>query len=360
MPSFLQRRRLGAILFVFIVLGASMALAQDNPQNGENPWQEDTSNWCDAGNVWGDGRCNTDDEALTNWLYNAGWWFQRVTEGDITPCEVPEDLGGGANCTIGQSITINTPAGPIGIIFYLTGTGNEIGTTCNATCQANGTAINGNNFIFETYAPANSMTNDTSTRLIIHGNDNRNYITGSYGDDTIYGNGDDDEIRGDSRNEDGSGDDTIYGGDGDDIIYGDSVFGTGSGNDTIDGGDGIDRIYGDSTGETGSGNDTIDGGDGDDAIYGDSFSGTSSGDDTIDGGDGDDLIFGDSRLGTGSGDDTIDGGAGNDTIYGDSSNAPGSGDDTIESGLGNDTVEGGGGINTCTNDGGTDTTSGCP
>jgi hypothetical protein len=93
MPSFLQRRRLGAILFVFIVLGASMALAQDNPQSGETPWQDDTSNWCDAGNVWGDGRCNTDDEALTNWLYNAGWWFQRVTEGDITPCEVPEDSG---------------------------------------------------------------------------------------------------------------------------------------------------------------------------------------------------------------------------------------------------------------------------
>jgi Ca2+-binding RTX toxin-like protein len=292
MPSFLQRRRLGAILFVFIVLGASMALAQDNPQNGETPWQEDTSNWCDAGNVWGDGRCNTDDEALTNWLYNAGWWFQRVTEGDITPCELPEDLGGGPNCTIGQSITINTPAGPIGIIFYLTGTGAQIGATCNATCQANGTPVIGNDFDFEAYAPANSMTNDTSTRLIIHGNDNRNRIKGSYGDDTIYGNG------------------------GRDTIYGDSFYGAGSGNDTIDGGLGDDFIYGDSRDGAGSGNDTIDGGLGDDFIAGDSLVGDGSGDDTIESGLGDDTVYGDSRFGTDSGTNTCTNAGGVDTTSG--------------------------------------------
>jgi Ca2+-binding RTX toxin-like protein len=293
MAYFLQRRRLGAILFVLIVLGASMALAQDNPQSGETPWQDATSNWCDAGNVWGDGRCNTNDEALTTWLYGAGWWFQRVTEGDITPCELPENLGGGPNCTIGgsgdQSITINTPAGPIGIIFYLTGTGAQIGATCNATCQANGTPIGGDNFSFETYAPANSMTNDTSTRLVIHGNDNDNFIVGSYGDDTIYGNG------------------------GYDVIYGDSEFGDGSGNDTIDGGAGNDTIFGDSDTGVGSGDDTIDGGLGDDFIAGDSVVGDGSGDDTIDGGLGDDQIFGDSLFGIGSGTNTCTDSGGDDT-----------------------------------------------
>jgi Ca2+-binding RTX toxin-like protein len=269
MPSFLQRRRLGAILFVFIVLGASMALAQDNPQSGETPWQDDTSNWCDGGNVWGDGRCNTDDGALTDWMYDAGWWFQRVTEGDISPCEMPENLGGGANCTIGgsgeQSITINTPAGPITFVFYLTGrSGTDIGATCNATCQANGTPIGGNDFNFEADSGIYGITNDTSTRLVIHGNDNDNFIVGSYGDDTIYGNG------------------------GIDVIYGDSEFGDGSGNDTIDGGAGNDTIFGDSEIGVGSGDDTIDGGLGDDQIFGDSLFGIGSGTNTCTDSGGDD------------------------------------------------------------------------
>ncbi|MCW5607441.1 MAG: hypothetical protein KIT26_05180, partial [Nitrosomonas sp.] len=99
-----------------------------------------------------------------------------------------------------------------------------------------------------------------------------------------------------------AGNDTMYG-----FATDDTIDGLG-GNDTINGGDGNDTLSG------GSGNDYLQGGSGNDLLYG---------------GDGTDTIYG------GTGDDILDGGAGNnDTLIGDAGNdtylfAAGDGNTTI-------------------------------
>ncbi|MBM2221137.1 Hint domain-containing protein [Sulfitobacter pseudonitzschiae] len=200
--------------------------------------------------------------------------------------------------------------------------------------------------------------------------DDRDTVYGGTGNDVIDAGIDDDEVYGDD------GDDRIVGGEGSDIIYG------GIGNDTIYAGNdplkvpdstnieddgsnpfgadkrqdnGRDTVYG------GAGNDVIYGADDDDLLYGD------EGDDYIDGEIDDDTIFGgvgnDTLMG-GQGNDEIDGGEGNDyinagrnadTVYGGAGNDTifgengadklygGDGDDWIDGGTGDDTLDGGDG-----------------
>ncbi|SMH55637.1 Ig-like domain-containing protein [Maritimibacter sp. HL-12] len=165
--------------------------------------------------------------------------------------------------------------------------------------------------------------------------DDRDFVDGGDGDDTIF--------TGDDR-------DTIDGGAGDDYIDG------GLDDDLIEGGDGDDEIIG------GHGSDDIDGGAGDDLIYGglgpdlaldplnipdDIDPRPDNGIDVIHGGAGDDTIFGQDdadMLYGDEGDDYIDGGIDNDTIFGgegDDELLGGQGDDRISGGAGNDTMTGG-------------------
>jgi len=164
--------------------------------------------------------------------------------------------------------------------------------------------------------------------------DDRDFVSGGDGNDTIFTGDDRDTIFGDAGNDfiDGGIDaDEIDGGDGNDTIIG------GEGSDTITGGAGGDLIFGgldpslpdelnipdDTDLVTDNGRDFIDGGDGNDTIFG------QDDDDTILGGAGDDMIDG------GIDDDLIDGGSGNDTLIGDP------GDDTILGGTGDDLISGG-------------------
>ncbi|MCW8841843.1 MAG: Hint domain-containing protein, partial [Rhodobacteraceae bacterium] len=166
-------------------------------------------------------------------------------------------------------------------------------------------------------------------------NNDKDFVDGGAGNDTILTGDDDDTIIG------GSGDDLIDGGVDKDLIEagsGDDTIIGGEGNDTIDGGDGDDLIFGgldpafpdylnipndgsvgDPDPELENGRDLIDGGAGDDTIYG------QDDDDTITGGSGDDYLDG------GVDDDLISGGDGSDTIIG------GQGTDTMSGGDGNDT-----------------------
>ncbi|MBD2014192.1 M10 family metallopeptidase C-terminal domain-containing protein [Microcoleus sp. FACHB-53] len=105
--------------------------------------------------------------------------------------------------------------------------------------------------------------------------------TGGSGNDTIYGNGVANFLRG------GDGNDYLWGADGNDTLYGEN------GNDTLSGGDGNDYLWSDS---------------GDDYLSGD------SGDDSMYGGAGNDALYG------GAGDDYLDGGTGNDSMYGGAGN----------------------------------------
>ncbi len=116
-------------------------------------------------------------------------------------------------------------------------------------------------------------------------------IFGTFGDDNIVGNADDDDIFGLTGDDDlrgGGGEDNIFGGFGDDDIRGQA------GSDELDGGFGDDIIRG------GGGSDTIFGGFGDDDLRG------NGGSDELNGGAGDD------RLDGGANDDTYIGGGGDD------------------------------------------------
>jgi Ca2+-binding RTX toxin-like protein len=99
------------------------------------------------------------------------------------------------------------------------------------------------------------------------GNDNY-LITGTAGDDVLFGDDGDDTINGEQ------GADTIFGHEGDDVLDG------GQGADVINGGEGNDLI------SSGQGADVIDGGKGDDLISG------GLGADLIDGGQGADTLIG--------------------------------------------------------------------
>jgi len=207
----------------------------------------------------------------------------------------------------------------------------------------------------------------------IDGGEGNDLIFGEMGDDLILGGKDNDEIWGDRSNEEellsnfrglasqyhgrdvldgGQGNDTIYGngnddviigGDGADTLYGDQAFSEGrniehDGADTIFAGQGEDIVYG------GNNNDTIFGGDDDDIIIGDEdgmYVDDSTGQqDTLYGEGGDDQIFGD------IGRDVLYGGEGNDTLHGDLANYQQGEDDTLYGGTGDDLLKGDGGDDT--------------
>jgi Ca2+-binding RTX toxin-like protein len=170
-------------------------------------------------------------------------------------------------------------------------------------------------------------------------------LSGSDGDDDLFGEIGDDDISG------GSGNDHLSGNDGDDDLAGeigdDSISG-GSGHDNLSGDDGDDDLAGDIGDDNisgGSGKDHLSGDDGDDDLFGD------DGDDDISGGLGHDRLFGgagNNRLLGDDGDDILEGGDDHDTLNGgdgddDITGGLGSGDlgDLIFAGAGNDHVDGG-------------------
>jgi len=99
-------------------------------------------------------------------------------------------------------------------------------------------------------------TNGDDTILGKAGNDK---LTGKDGDDVLKGGKHKDKLFGDDGNDDlfgGAGNDKLFGGLGDDFLNG------GSGKDKLDGGVGNDELYG------GGGKDKLIGGEGDDELYG--------------------------------------------------------------------------------------------
>jgi len=172
------------------------------------------------------------------------------------------------------------------------------------------------------------------------------------GNDTVYGNGAANELRGGSGHDvlhTGGGLDTIWGEVGNDTIVGDVPYGVapvgftaygGYGMDSIQGGIANDTLYGDQDG------DVIDGGDGDDSLFGGNGTDTISGGlgwDTIDGGSQEDLLFGNAgfdEIYGGNGNDTLHGGLESDMLYG------GSGADWLIGDDGWDLLEGEGGADT--------------
>ncbi|WP_276321514.1 Hint domain-containing protein [Palleronia sediminis] len=205
----------------------------------------------------------------------------------------------------------------------------------------------------------------------VDGGDGDDYITDIQGSDTILGgDGNDTIIAGidtlpdakDPNPDDGR--DLVDGGKGNDLIYtgddADTIFG-GEGNDTIHAGiddDSIEGGAGDDSIHAGAGNDTVWAGKGDDWVdggEGDDFISGGDGNDTLLGGDGNDTLIanGDSDLlEGGAGNDFMRGNIGDDTMYG------GDGDDTAVGGLGDDYIDGGAGNDSINAAGGNDTVDG--
>lgn len=146
-----------------------------------------------------------------------------------------------------------------------------------------------------------------------------NLISGTDGNDSLFGKAEDETILG------LDGDDTIYGYTGDDILSG---------------GDGVDFLSGDGGNDSlsgGNGNDYLDGSYGDDTVSGD------AGNDRVSGGHGSDVLSG------GDGNDKVLGGHDDDRLSGDG------GDDELQGGSGNDVLIGGGGLDTLFGGAGADT-----
>ncbi|MBP2159785.1 MULTISPECIES: calcium-binding protein [Asticcacaulis] len=175
-------------------------------------------------------------------------------------------------------------------------------------------------------------------------------LSGTVGDDTVFGHNGQDVLDG------GAGSDTLDGGRNEDVLNGgdgnDSLFG-GVNADTIQGQAGDDVVYGDVaalTAAVAAGNDNVEGGDGNDVIFGDGEQMVTAqgGKDYLWGGNGNDVIYGDAKsltAGSAGGKDVLYGDDGNDTLYGDgaTSDASAGGDDKLYGGKGNDVLHGGGG-----------------
>ncbi|WP_238587775.1 putative Ig domain-containing protein [Caenimonas sp. SL110] len=164
-----------------------------------------------------------------------------------------------------------------------------------------------------------------------------------HGDDALYGQAGNDQIRGQG------GDDYLSGGADNDELHGDA------GDDIVEGESGNDTLRGDnSQSQPGQhGKDLLDGGEGDDQLAGD------GNDDELFGGAGNDYLTGDHSTLDSSlhGNDYLDGGAGNDTLYGqhglDTLNG-GDGTDSLSGGAGNDQLDGGKGDDSLAGDEGDD------
>ena len=230
-------------------------------------------------------------------------------------------------------------------------------------------SVNGQNWGSLQAGPAvfeNAVMGDGNDTVTGNGLDNE--ILGMRGDDTIRGRNGDDHLEGGDGTDFLYGEnnnDELFGGDDWDFLFGgndqDRLFGQdgtdrllgGNGNDDLFGGNQVDYLFGGDNadflyggnagdflyGENGS--DTIFGQDGADTIFGgdgvDTLNGGGSGDtiygggsgDTIYGGNGADRLFGDGGM------DIIFGQDGSDTIFG------GTGNDTLNGGVGSDTIYGG-------------------
>ncbi|MFZ2159186.1 MAG: calcium-binding protein [Bradyrhizobium sp.] len=147
------------------------------------------------------------------------------------------------------------------------------------------------------------------------------FITGTWGNDTLYGSDWDDVIDG------LGGNDTIYGFGGNDTIISGSVYG----GSYLDGGDGNDSLL------AYEGNDTLVGGAGDDYLF------AGNGSNVLDGGAGADMLVGgldaDIMFG-GDGDDFLFGNGGGDILIG------GDGNDWLSAGDGPAVLFGGDGFDT--------------
>jgi Ca2+-binding RTX toxin-like protein len=223
---------------------------------------------------------------------------------------------GGTPIRVGQTLTPTE----IGQVFFQAGTGfTSTDFTYTATDARGATSAPRRVEFGEICRPGNP----------INGTNGRNRQDGQNGvNDTIFGRGGNDRIRGLSCNDvldGGAGNDRILGGTGRDTVRGRT------GNDKLLGGAGADNLNG------GVGNDRLTGGDGDDVLNG------RRGLDLLVGGNGDDVMNGglrNDRLRGGLGDDLVDGGRGDDFVKG------GGGNDTLRGRVGRDTLVGFGGNDT--------------
>ena len=194
------------------------------------------------------------------------------------------------------------------------------GADVAASTDLTGPAALGGNWTLEAVA---GTVETAASQMTIGGT--LGLLTGTAGDDTIYGTGASDTIVGGDGNDylNGTdyatfttGGDLIDGGNGDDMLVGtdaaDLIVG-GAGNDTLSGQWGQDTLQGGDGNDvieeySSSGNLLVDGGAGNDTIR-------AGGSDTVSGGEGNDLIYSSSSLGDNLRPLLVDGGAGDDTIH---------------------------------------------
>ncbi|EQB34473.1 hypothetical protein M947_10730 [Sulfurimonas hongkongensis] len=157
-----------------------------------------------------------------------------------------------------QQIRLSDEVGKVGTVQYSTDNGNNWNDGyLTPESHNNNSEYDSDIFNIDNLSKADNIEGLHGSYYddYIIGNSQDNRFIAHNGDDEIYGMDGDDFIRG------GNGKDIIYGGDGDDILYGDGD------DDIIEGGDGDDTIYGHSVhNKNATNNDTIDGGTGNNTL----------------------------------------------------------------------------------------------
>jgi Ca2+-binding RTX toxin-like protein len=238
-------KAIGIVVTVICVIGSITTIFAQDGNGISNPdsYSSDTSNWCDGGGVWGPELCNSGQLAPPEWMYQAGWYWQRVIEGDISVAQVPEPYRGNTNLSSSDNgdgtvtITVQTPTGPRTITIVLLGaSGTNRHPNAPATADHE---LNQDNFDAPSEGAGLGINADDN--LVIYGNSANNSITGGDGDDTIHGG---DEFAANTGARIG---DTINGGPGNDTLNGGNESTSGfnvQAGDTINGGPGDDVING--------------------------------------------------------------------------------------------------------------------
>ncbi len=249
-------------------------------------------------------------------------------KGTITIDDVSAQIDAGADSTFGTSDDNYSTLGGPSVIELWNSTRITFGSSItDEALSGSGTFDQLDTTPFDELTITGTSGNDT-----MNGYGQDDTLNGGAGHDILNGNGGEDTLNG------GAGDDTILGGLGDDTLNGEAgldIISGGAGVDVIHGNDGDDTLLGQAHGDFlygDDGDDTLDGGHGDDTLYG------GDGIDLLLGGSGDDDLFGEADNDTlrgGYGADDLEGGVGNDTLQGEM------GDDTLNGGFGDDTLEGG-------------------
>lgn len=123
-----------------------------------------TRNWCNAGERWGDGRCNDPDPNVANWFWTGGWYNAQLECGAID--EIPEEF---RPLPTAEPVA-DAPPPFFGRVVSCNNTGSDLEfviTMFNIPAEAAATnVVNNNGMLVNHQEPVQSTGPETETVII--------------------------------------------------------------------------------------------------------------------------------------------------------------------------------------------------